>query len=228
MSLNQIFTDSEFVYTATSSGADIVDLISEQKISFIDFVDGFTTVFADDYRVYFGTQYDYIKYINKSCISGSISTPYDLTVCLSDFGLPYGLTNSGVRYIHGAGDFLGIVTVSGVDIYKKEPQGYRSSCTTVSGNAYKCFVMSDGCFYYTVSGSEWSTDRIDHTSMDWTTPGVSHVAGGAIIESSVRMNDIFVTEETSSDGIHNTLFIATSSGIYVIDEGSNDYMTYYT
>lgn len=225
--LNQIWTDDYYVYAAIDFGLDIIDIVTEMKIAYIDYNTGFKTVWANDDKIFLGTTNSGIKYLDKTCISGSIMTPYDLGSCLSDYVTPYGITSNNIRYVHGNNDKLVCCTASGVDVFKMDPQGYRSY-TTVSG-ASKCFMTSTGKFYYTtISGVVWSVNRVDTTLVDWQMPDNSYVAGGSLIEEVIRFNDLYVTEGTTLNGISNTLFLATSSGVYVIDEGTQTKNIYYT
>jgi hypothetical protein len=166
-----------------------------------------------------------IKYLNKTCIDANVNGLANLAVCLLDYPIPYGITSSNVRYIHGSGDTLLMYCTSvGVDVYW---DGYRSS--TIIPGAQKCFMTSTGKFYYTVDkGNEWELNRVDNVFWDWTTPDYSYVTGSGILQEGLSINDIFVTEGTSYNKADNTLFIATSSGVVVIDEGSLTYRVYYT
>ncbi len=224
--LNQIWTDDNYVYGATSSGLDIIDIDSEQKYAYIDYGSGFTTVWAGDSVVYLGTDSTGMKYLNKACISGSVSSPYELSNCLTNY-TTQSLTSDYVKYIHGNDAFLMCCTDVGVDVIKQEPQGYRSY-TTVSG-AEKCFMTSTGKFYYTtvdttVSGSTWVANRVDRPIVDWSDPDYEY---GDPLDSLKGITDIFVTEGTASDGSDNTLFVATVSGVYVVDESDLSYHVYY-
>ena len=226
--LYQIHTDENYVYAATSDGLDIYDISSEEKYAYIDYNNGFNTVWANNEKVFVGTTNSGIKYFNKTCISGSITDPIDIYTCLRDFSdltYYYNLTSNYIKYIHGHDDKILAVTSSGVDVVKIDPQSYRSY-TTISG-AKKCFMTSTGKFYYIVSGIEWSLNRVDSCLCDWNNPDKSYTTGSGIFESGISLNDIFITENTASDGINNTIFCATSSGIYVISEKDEQYAIYY-
>lgn len=227
--LNQIYTDENYAYASTTSGLDIYDIVSESKYAYINHDNGFNTVWANDSKVFVGTTNSGIKYVNKTCISGSITDPIDLYTCLNNFSdLTYyhNLTSDNIQYLHGSGDIICAVTNSGVDVVKLDPQSYRSY-TTISGGQ-KCFMTSTGKFYYTlISGTVWSLNRVNYCLWDWSEPDKAYITGGGIFEAGISLNDVFVTENTSSTTIDNTLFVATSSGIYVIDEETENYNIYY-
>lgn len=227
--LNQIYSDDYYVYAATNRGLSVVSMSAEREIGYIGYNTGFTTVWASDNEVYLGTTQSGIKYISKTCISGTTNNPADLNTCLNDFNniTPYhNLTSDNIRYIHGNNDLLMCCTNLGVDVIKAEPQGYRSS-TTISGTQ-KCFITQNG-LYYTISGTDnWSLNRVDYCGSDWVEPDFSYVTGSGILPAGEKINDIFITENTSENGIDNTVFCATSSGTYVIDEGNLNYEAYCT
>jgi hypothetical protein len=220
---SQIWADSTYVYVTTSSGFSIVEIESEQKYAQLTYSGGFTTVYSDDDKVYLGTNNNGIKYINKTCISGSIISPIELASCLNDY-VEQPLTSNEIRYIHGNNEFLMCCTSVGVDVIKKEPHGYRSY-TTTSG-AKKCFMTSTGkCYYSTLSGTSWKLNRVNISLTDWATP--DYVYGDPLIASN-EITDMFVTEATASDGVSNTLMVTTVSGTWVVDEGDYSLKTYYT
>jgi len=228
-SVNQIWADDNYVYTVTVDNMIIYDLASEQQYAYVTYSGGFNTVWANDNRVFVGTPDAGVKYLNKSCISGSIADPYDITICLSDFSdlTPYSnLTSDNIRYLHGYESTVLAITNLGVDVIKINPQSYRSYTSTTT--AYKGFMTSTGKFYYVTYGFEWSLDRVDSTLTDWTEPDYSWITGSGILASGVELNDIFITENTSINGTDNTIFIATSSGVYVIDEETHGYLIYTT
>jgi len=225
----QISTDASYIYVATSIGLKIYDIASELEYAYVTYSGGINTVWNNDNYVFLGTSISGVKYINKTCISGSVVSPYDLVTCLNDFSdLTYyhTLTSDYIRYIHGSGDVLCMVTNSGVDVVKIDPQSYRSY-TSISG-AKKCFMTAAGKFYYTVSGTEWSLNRVDSCLYDWSVPDKSYTTGSGILPAGEKINDIFITENTASDGVSNTIFCATSSGVFVIDEGTECYINFTT
>ena len=226
MSVYQIWTDSDYVFAATTSGLDIYDVTdASDRYAYINSFSGFSTVWANDDKVFVGTTNSGVKYINKTCISGSVGSPYDLFTCLNDFSdLTYyhTLTSDNIRYIYGSGDVLCMATDSGVDVVKRDPQSYRSY-TSISG-AKKCFMISTGRFYYMTSDVLY----VMYTCLcDWTEANKEYTVGSGIFVVGTELNDMFITEQTSSDNVSNTIFMATTSGAYVIDEGTEDYAIYY-
>ena len=220
--VRQVWTDENYVYAATSAGLNIIDLDSEIRYAQATYSGGFTTTWANNDKVYLGTTEDGIKYITKTCISGSIVTPIELNTCLVDY-IEQSLTSNEVRYIHGNNGFLMCCTAVGVDVIKNEPHGYRSY-TTVSG-AKKCFITSTGGSYYsTYDGTSWELNRINTSLTDWSEP--DYVYGDPLVASN-EITDMFVTEGTASDGVSNTLMVTTVSGVYVLDESDLYLKIYY-
>lgn len=223
--VRQVWTDSNYVYAATSEGLKIHQIISESEYAYIDYSDGFTSVWANNNKVFLGTTNSGVKYINKTCISGSISTPYDLITCLNDLSgvTPhFNLTSNSIIYLHGNDDKLLVITSSGVDVIKMNPQSYKSS-TTVSG-INKGFMTSSGKFYYMDSTHLYVRNLPIN---DWTEPNQTYTVGSGIFAAGIELNDLFITEATASNNTDNTIFMATTSGVYVIDEIDNIYSIYY-
>ena len=224
--LNQIWTDDTYVYAATRDGLKIYQLSTESQYAYVDYNGGFSTVWANDSEVYLGTSSSGIKYLDIAVISGSVDFPYNLGDYLENY-IEFNLTSPAIKYIHGSGeDYLLVCTISGVDAIKHNPQGYRSY-TTISG-AQKCFMTSAARFYYTISGSsDWSLNVRNNPLTDWSESDSSYVTGSGIFAAGIKLNDIYITENTGSDGASNTIYAATSSGIYVIDETDDTYSIYY-
>jgi hypothetical protein len=220
--LNEIYTDKRYVFAALEVGLDIIDIESESKCAYITYTDGANTVWGNNSIVFFGTTSSGVKYINKSDISCNITSPVDLTSYVKQFKYTPFITSNTIKHIHGRDDIVMCCTTSGVDVYKLEPNGYRSS-TTVSG-AYKCFVPAGRSAYYlTSSGTDYFINKINITLLDWSEPDEVFTT-----DVGLKVNDLFVTGHTAVGGTKNTLFIATSSGVYVIDEATYETDIYYT
>lgn len=213
--VNQIWADNDYVFAACPNGLNIIDIASELQYSFITYSGGFTTVWANEDKVFLGTSTSGIKYINKTCISGSIDMPFALT-CLTDYAIAPRLRSNEIRYIYGYDDLIVCCTASGVQslgIY-----GYESE--TLTPDAWKCFMTSSTAIYYTTSGTYWAVNKVDSAQCDWLHPHTTYSADGfSPVPSGVRINDLFIT--------NNTIFLATSNGICVIDEAANDGVVYF-
>ncbi len=219
-SLYQVWRDTEYVYSATSSGLSVFDIYSANKVASIYNDGGFTTVWGTDTIIYLGTFNDGVKYIDKVGIVEEGTTTNLKNFTYQD------PTSFCVRYIHGYGDILAIVTTSGLDVVKNGPHGFKSS---VCGNTFtKCFMTSKNELYYVGQGPTVSgLYKINSILWDWTSQNTFYESGASFLPGSQVINDIFVTENTSLNGIDNTLFVATTSGVYVLDEGIGEFDTYY-
>jgi hypothetical protein len=219
----QIWADNYFVYAACDNGLNIIEHASELQYSFITYSGGFNSVWANEDRVFLATSNDGIKYLDKTCISGSTYLPFEL-ICLQDYAREPRLRSNEVRYIHGSGNLIVCCTASGVQalgVYEYENE-------VLNPNTQKCFATSRH-IYYTVSGTVWSVNK-SYFNSNWDYPNTTYSGDGfSAIPIGARINDIFVTEGTSSAGSsYNTIFIATSSGVCIIDDGTNTGVIYYT
>lgn len=225
--LRQVYIDTNYAYAVTNYGLNIIDISSENKVSYIDSIGGFTTIWGNDTLVYLGTPSNGIKYIPKDTISGSISEPINLITSLIDYAFYYDAYDE-VKYIHGYEDTLAVVTSSGIDVINNTINGFKSSFY----NPYvtKCFLTSDNQLYYIIknSPSDDGIHRVNTVYCDWEAPDENYLVGASFIQEGVSVNDIFVTVNTSETGKDNTLFIATSGGVYVWDEGTSGFDIYYT
>lgn len=225
--LRQVYSDCSYVYAVTTSGLDIIDIETESKVSYIGIKYGFTTIWGNEECIYLGTVGDGVKYLPKSTISGSISEPADLITSLIDYDFYYR-PKDRIKYIHGYDGTLAVVTTSGIDVVNNSINGFKSSFY----NTYvtKCFLTSNNQLYYIINDSPSSdgVHKINTVLCDWQTPNESYLVGASFIQEGVTVNDIFVTVNTSETGKDNTLFIATSGGVYVWDEGTSGFDIYYT
>jgi hypothetical protein len=216
------------VYAALDIGLDVYDAASTEKVAYITYPTGFNSVWANTDRVYLATGDAGIKYLKISSVDNApvVSGGYDISISLRNFLNEPTITNSNVLYLHGSGNYMACCTVAGVDTIRTDSNGYINS-TNVSG-AQKCFMTSVGKFYYTInSNNQWSINRVDISLFDWSIPDYQYITGSGIFPSDVDINDIFITEGTSSDSINNTIFSATTSGAYIIDEGDLSYSSYF-
>lgn len=227
--LYQVYTDNTYVYAATSEGLKIYDLESELLYALVNYVDGFTTLWGNQDKIFLGTTSSGIRSIATSDISGNTSDPTDLTSYVSDaYSTPY-LNSDYIKYIHGNDTNLMICTDSGVEYIKTEGNPTFVTSTTIAG-AQKCYLSSTAG-YYTISGTEWGLNRIDNMNSSWSEPTRSYITGDGILASDIYLNDMYITEGTGENSVSNCVFCATSSGVYIIDEsdfGTEISNRYYT
>jgi hypothetical protein len=229
--LNQVYTDQTYIYTATSTGLFIYDLSESAVVAFTTYSGGFTTIGGNSEGVYLGTTTSGIRYMDKTCISGTSSSVQDLAVYLADLHTP-NITSSGIKYLSAKDNHLLVCTTAGIDHFRYNLNPFIHSKTLISGSQ-KCFI-TDSAMYYTVSGTntttsgmEYSLNRVDMCLTDWITPHASYTTGSGIFGAGLKLTDMYITEASAERG-GNTIFCTTSSGIYVIDEDSKNYAIYYT
>jgi hypothetical protein len=209
--------DPQYVYAATSSGLSIVDIETEEQISFASYADGFSSVWADDDYVYLGTTASGVM---------SLSKVYVGLVDLSSYVEPFlsypDITCNQINYIHGNSNKLILCTVSGVDIMRKDSLYITH---TYISTPQKCFVTENyDYFYYTISGSTWSLNRLNNNRSNWTYADKTYFAGENFLAGVEKITDFFITEHTSTSGTNNTIFITTDIDVRVYDEGSEEYI----
>lgn len=219
--LFQVFTKNNYVYAAVQKGIEIFDLTTNASIYIREVPNTrITTIWGNDTTLFFGGigGLFYIDYENlhndyeNSTISGSFS-----------------LKSNTVNYIHGKNKELLVTTSSGVEYFNWSSNPTIKSSTYIE-NAGKCFLTSDAAYYFTntvVSGeSYWTLNKKQNLITDWAQPTKTFSTGDTFTLSTA-LTDIYVTEKTTING-NNTIFCATTSGIYVIDEDENKKAIYYT
>jgi hypothetical protein len=96
--LKQIWTDNDYVYAATTSEFAIIEIESELKYAYATLP--CNTVWANEDKVFIGTTSG-IKWLYKTCISGSTDNPYDISSCLNIYSLKHGSSGQNILYLHG-------------------------------------------------------------------------------------------------------------------------------
>lgn len=210
MALNHLYISDDYIFAATTSGLYVSDVYSPNTIqSYIPIDGGCTSVWCDSGYTFIATH------------NGVYKTDRRLQQPIAIY-LEYPFINSNnVSYIHGNGNFIISCTDVGVNITRRFSE-YTTNCEVE--NSTKCFVTVGGQYYYNSStGDEYSVNKLYSNNSDWSLADVVYTTGSGFLCSGVTINDVFVTENTSINHGSNTLFIATSSGVYIYDEGSSDY-----
>ena len=228
VTLHKIWMDQIYVYAATSIGLDVIDIETSNKVSYIDNIEGFTSVWSSEDVVYLGTNDDGLKYIEKETISGSESAPYNLENNLKDYNYYYNTSSNQIKYLHGYNDTLAVVTGSGIDILNNTVNSFKS--TTSNINVTKCFLTPANEIYYIVQGTAEDDGifKMNTVLCDWSNADTSYKPGQSFIPEIADINDLFITTKTSKNNIDNTLFVATTSGAYVFDEEEKSFDRYTT
>jgi hypothetical protein len=207
--LRQVWTDENYVYAATTSGLEIIDIVTESLMAWAYDYD-VRTVWADDDRVYFGTWGEGVKYLAKTTFSGSLSAQ------VKDFARYPEIQDDHVNYIHGnLSQRMLISNIMGVDFYRLDWGAVNGSVSLL--DAGKCFMAEDYTMYY-ISASGTRLNVKAYPGGDWSSPDTYYDVGGDVFSRASRFNDIFIT--TATDNSMNTIFAATDAGVYVYGEGT--------
>jgi len=222
--LRQLWYDEDYLYVTTVSGLTIHDIDTGIKLSYITYEKGFTAIWGSDTTLYLGTVYSGIQYINKEDITFEVNIFKDVSCNLKKYDYYYNTSHPTIRFLDGYRDELVIVTESGIDIVNNTNNGFKShySDSTIT----KCYITSKRETYYTSRSTIDNLYNTKYSLCDWTIPDKIYSCDGTFFPAETKINDVYITERTSISGIANTLFVATNSGVYVIDEETNIYDHY--
>ena len=190
-----VWAQGSYIYHTTVSGIDVYNNDASSLLYHIGLPNEATAVWANDTYIYMGTL---TSGVYRATISGTAS---------SYFTEP-NITSDETTYLHGAGEFLCVTTVSGIDHYNVV-SGTRIYATIPS--AGKCWQTSTGEFYYGVSEALHAvySGAANWSSPDYTYDNLLYIT---------QINDIYITEGTSSYNNNNTIFLGTDQGAHVIEE----------
>lgn len=225
--LYSIYTDSDYVYAAYSDGLYIIDILSELNVAYINYTYGFTSVCGDDTNIYLGTLTNGVLCLDKTTVSGNSASPYCLDDKYFSANLHFPIQANKINHLFSTNNNLSIVTLEGIDIINFSGQGYRSY-TTVSG-VTKSFLTNKNELYYISHDDSYryQINKINSVMCDWTIPDCIYKVGDSFLQDNINLTDIYITENTSSVNGNNTIFVATTSGCYVYDEGTTNFEVYY-
>lgn len=216
--LYQIYTDNAYVYAAHSAGVSIIDIQNEQPICYIEAPTGFNSVVGNSDNVYLGTSSDGVFYFSKSSIYGTKDELGDISSEVYALSTSYLPSCAEIKSLAIHGWDLAVVTVEGLDVIGMG-SGKEFKSTTTSSGITKSFLTSKKEVYYLENSETWSVCKAVPYLCDWSLPTIRHSVGNSFLLEGIYLNDLFITENASLVGDNNTIFVATSSGIYVYDEG---------
>ena len=191
-----IWTTDNYIFESTVGGVNVYNT-SAVLSGTVNSESPVTCTWADNNYLYLGTTLSGILRTSIASISGGVFNN------LSYYKQGSDLTDDHTNYVHGAGNYLLVATVAGIDQFDLTTDN-RLYTTTLSG-ATKCFQTTTSGFYYAVGGT------LERTYDDGST--FSYSPGAGIIPQGVSINDIHVNEFAN-----NVIFLATTSGIVVIEE----------
>ena len=191
-----IWTTNNYIFESTVSGVNVYDL-STMLLGTVGVEFPVSSLWADNDYLYIGTTVSGVMRTPISSISGAVFND------LSYYKMEPYITDNQVNYVHGAGNYLLVTTVAGIDQFDLTTN--NRLCTTILSGVNKCFQTTASGFYYTVSGT------LERTYDDGST--FSYSPGAGIIPQDVSINDIHVNEFNN-----NIIFLATTNGVVVIEE----------
>jgi len=159
-----LYYNDEYTFNASTSGIEIYDVDTESAVKYVTHSGGINSVWASSDIAYLGTTTAGIYTLGLDYIT-SVSGVVDLSGYLVSFKSYPEITDNHVKYIHGAGDYMCVVTASGVDHFNfgHSDSYYRSYTTFSDYEAGKCWQTSTGRFYYTAYPSDfvegWSYNK---------------------------------------------------------------------
>ncbi len=212
--LYEIHSDNNYTYAATSTGIEIIDIVSELPVCSGIRTGGFNSIAGNDETIYMGTNNSGIFCFDKVDVStGDISS---YIYSLNSLYLP---SSNNIRSLSINGNDLAVVTDIGMDIIGMARGKEFKGSTTASG-IFKSFLTSKKEVYYLENTPGYALCKHSPYSCNWDRPGEKYVPKKSFLEWEVTLNDLFITENTTKNKKQNTIFLTTSSGIYVYDEES--------
>ena len=216
----QICSDGILTYTASSEGLILYNNTSEMKLCTKPVGEDYSvkSVWCNSTKLYIGADGGLYEAVLSELHAGCGATIYACS---------FSPLSNSVKYLHGKGEELLVVTTSGIDYFNNTTNPNIRSSSTSSG-IVKCFLTTNKAYYIKqTAGPIYSINRVDNLLCSWTTPTTSYTTGSGILQADIQINSLFITEGTASAG-GNTVFCTTTSGVYVIDEDSLAYDIYYT
>lgn len=150
-----VWAHGNYIYHTTDSGIDVYNDDASVLDYHISLPNAATAVWANDSYIYMGTL---SSGVYRSTISG-VASSY-LTVP--------DITSNDTIYLHGAGNYLCVTTVSGVDRYNLTT---GSGIYTTDTGIHKCYQTTSGTLYYLENNLFFDLDEssngIDGELRDW-------------------------------------------------------------
>ena len=203
-----MWSSDPYIYKSTVSGIKVYDLVTTSLLNFIE-QEYTSSVWANDDHVYVATTVSGIYRCETSTVTG--------TANLELYKQYPNITSNYVCCIHGGGNCLCATTESGIDNYNITTD---SGIYTVLSGVGKCFQTARGEFYYSYNpiGVDSELHVVYNSTSNWSRETVGYI----YTTGTNEINDLYITEKTSRYGEGNVIFLATSSGVTVIEEKPGD------
>jgi hypothetical protein len=194
---DDLITYSDLEIITVESYVNVYDRLTEILSGTIYHNSDINSVWANNDYLYMATTNSGVLMSPMSSISGSI---YD---DLSIYKTYPDINSENVNYIHGAGNYLCVATVSGVHIFDLTTNS--GVYTNASIVADKCHQLADRTSYYVYDDKLKTVYNDDSTYL--------YGSGDGIIPTILGMNDLYVVS-----GDKNIIYLATTSGVAVVEE----------
>jgi len=197
-----VWAQGNYVFKPGTYGVEVYGFPSENLLGVVQHTPANTgPVWANDDYLYISTTDSGVLRSPMSSISSAI---YD---DLSVYKNYPDISSDWVNYIHGAGNYLCVATISGAHIFDLTTGSGVYDNTSIAGT--KCYQMADRTSYY-IYDNNLKTVYNDNSTYLYT-------SGDGIIPTISGMNDIHVVS-----GTKNVILLATTNGAVVIEENKGD------
>jgi len=193
-----VWAQGDYVFKSSVYGVEVYSFPSKNLLGVVQHTPGNAgPVWANNDYLYIATSDAGVLKSPMSSISSAIYND------LSTYKI-YPDINNNVNYIHGAGNYLNVATVSGAYIFDLTTgSGLYTDLDMV---AYKCYQLADRTAYYIYD------DKLETVYNDDST--YLYTSGDGILPTISGVNDVFV--------VNDTIFLATTSCAVVIEQNKGN------
>jgi hypothetical protein len=210
-----------FIFAATDSGLDIIDIRTKENIAHVHRTGGFTSIWCKQQYtssdcVYLGTSDDGVYKILLSDIIEGGDVSASCSQILSIYTTP-ALSSNNIIALHGNQNNLALLMPNNVNIIISETTKYSHSVVSTISSGY--IFITDNDLYFT--GNNGLSVKYNY-SADWSNNDFLYSVTSSPVIGSNIIKGLFVIVAThaslSSYSLNNTLFIATADGFYIVKE----------
>lgn len=167
--MGNLTTNSYYHFQSHDTSINIYEVGSVSGVGQINYPSGVSAVWANDTNLYIATQSSGVVYTPISSISGGNYNDF------YSFAMGPIITADTTAYVHGAGNYLCVSTVSGVDRYELSTSNRIYTQDTDIG---KCHQSSDGSLYYIENQTFLENQQIfEQPTINWEYYQIITVSG---------------------------------------------------